>query len=72
MEVKHLVNTQLLNYAIDNSGLKRSFIAEKLKISRQSLLRKVSGKSEFTGGEIQELSNILSLGKARRDEIFFA
>lgn len=67
-----MVDLALLNKTIDESGLKRSFIAQKLDLSRQGFSRKTSGHSEFTGGEIQELSKILSLSQMKRDRIFFA
>ena len=67
-----MVDLEKLCKEIDNSGLKKSFIAQKLNLSRQGFANKLNGERPFNAGEIQELSQILSLSIRKRDEIFFA
>ena len=54
------------------SGLKMTYLADKLGITIATLSRKVNRKSEFTGKEIQSITSILGLTKTQRDEIFFS
>lgn len=68
-----MTNTKLLVNLIKDSGLKLSFIAEKLDISRQALYRKINGIVPFTGPEIKimcELLNLKTWGKIK--PVFFA
>lgn len=67
-----MVNLKKLCDEIDNSGLKKNFIAQRLNLSRQGFANKLNGESTFNAGEIQKLSQILSLSARKRDEIFFA
>jgi transcriptional regulator with XRE-family HTH domain len=60
-----------LNKTIAEKGLFRRFIAGKMGISDSALSKKLSGKSEFTIGEVNSLSSIIQLNKRERDEIFF-
>lgn len=65
-----MTNTFLLKAAISNSGLKLSYIAEKLGISTAGLRNKINNKTEFTASEITGLSALLNLNSAMRDQIF--
>lgn len=68
-----MTNTELLEKLIRDSGLKLSFIAEKLGITRQALYKKIKGLVQFTGPEIKimcELLNLKTWGKIQ--PVFFA
>ena len=65
-----MTNTDMLKKAIEESGLKLSYIAEKLGISRAGLRNKLQNKTEFTESEIIKLSQLLNLNSEARDQIF--
>ena len=68
-----MTNTVLLESLINDSGLKLSFIAEKLGISRQALYKKIKGLAQFTGPEIKILCELLKLKTwAKIEPVFFA
>lgn len=65
------MNKDLIKNAISDSGLKLSFIAMKLGISREGFYNKVNGKTEFNVSEINKFCEILNLKDPERDAIFF-
>lgn len=68
-----MTNTTLLKELIKNSGLRMSFIAEKLGISRTALYKKIEGLVQFSGPEIKIMCELLHLktwGKIK--PVFFA
>lgn len=67
-----MTDTEKLNKAIKNSGLKISFLADKLGLSSQGFYNKINGKTEFYSSEILILSDILGLTFREREEVFFA
>lgn len=68
-----MTDTGLLTDKIDESGLKRSFIAEKLGLSPYGLSKKINNESEFKGSEIKLLCQILNIKSLKEKEaIFFA
>lgn len=68
-----MTNTELLEKRIKDSGLKLSFIAEKLGITRQALHRKIKGLVQFTGPEIKIMCELLKLQEwAEIKPVFFA
>ena len=78
-----MTNTTLLEDLIKASGLKRSFIAAKLGISRQQLSRKIKGLAQlsrkikglaqFVGPEIKIMCKLLNLETwAEIKPVFFA
>jgi transcriptional regulator with XRE-family HTH domain len=68
-----MTNTDMLERLIKDSGLKLSFIAEKLGITRQALYKKIKGLVQFTGPEIKVLCELLNLKTwARIQPVFFA
>ena len=67
-----MTNTALLERKIRESGLKRSYLAQKLKLSYYGLQRKIQGKSEFKTGEVQILCEELSINSDEMRVIFFA
>ena len=66
-----MTNTTMLNDVIFNSGLKVTFTAKKLGLTREGLRKKITNKTEFKASEIQHLQAILNLSDKKRDEIFF-
>lgn len=67
-----MVDTQLLDMWIVNSGKKRGYLAKKCGLSRQGFNNKKNGRGEFTGKEIQILCDELSITKLTdKERIFF-
>lgn len=67
-----MTNTELLIEAIKKSGLKMTFVADRLGISRQSLNRKIKNQCQFKASEIKEFGDILNLSGKEKERIFFA
>ena len=67
-----MTNTSLLEKYIDNSGYKRSYIAQQLDISAYGFALKINNKSEFKATEIDTLCDLLNIGIEDRMAIFFA
>ena len=68
-----MTNTPLLKQLIKESGLKLSFIAEKLGISRTALYKKIEGLVHFNGPEIKTMCELLHLKTwAQIKPVFFA
>ena len=66
-----MTNTNLLRHKIEESGLKLQFIADKLGISRQTLIAKINGKSEFNQTEIQILCDLLNIKLLKEKNLIF-
>lgn len=66
-----MVDTQMLESIIDNSGLKRSYLADKLGISIQNLRLKITNKSDFRSNEVIMLCQLLGITKASDKEKIF-
>ena len=68
-----MTNTTLLEKYIDESGLKRSYIAKVIGITAYSLAKKIRNESEFKASEINGLCNLLKIDSAEdKEQIFFA
>ena len=68
-----MTDTKLLREWIKKSGLKLSFIAEKLSLSRYGLQRKIENASDFRTGEVAILCELLGISDIKEKErIFFA
>lgn len=73
-----MVDYKLLEKKITESGLKRSYLAQKLGVERTTLWQKCTGieingrKREFTRSELEALKTVLSLTNAGFRRIFFA
>lgn len=67
-----MVNTQLLDEKIVQSGLKLGFIVETIGLSRNGFDKKRKGKTPFRTAEIYVLSDLLGLTDADKAAIFFA
>ena len=65
------VDTELLNQAIEKSGLKTTFITEKLGISKQAYHKKRLGKSAFRQSEVYVMCDLLKLDDEQKKQIFF-
>ena len=67
-----LVNTDLLNEKIEQSGLRISFIVENLGISRQGFDLKRNGKIAFRLSEVFVLCSLLNItDKEEKGKIFY-
>lgn len=67
-----MINTKELKKVMQDSGLKKSAVAGRLRITTQTLTRKLNGESEFNVSEAQELSEMLGLSASQRQRIFFS
>ena len=68
-----MTNTQMLNKAIEDSGLKINRIIDAMGIKAYATLReKIENRREFTASEIMRLCEILNLDNDQREAIFFA
>ena len=65
-----MCDTKALEEAIAKSGLKKSFIAERIGLSRAGLGQKIAGKTEFTASQIVAITQLLQLTVDERDQIF--
>lgn len=65
-------NSQYLDIQIKKSGLKKSYLASKLGISRQSFSTKCKEPSRFTCEQVSVLCDELNITRDHRDRIFFA
>lgn len=67
-----MTDTELLNQLIDESGLKRKYIAEQLNLSAYGLAKKINNENEFRPSEIETLCNLLGIKSLKkRMQIFF-
>lgn len=66
-----MVDYELLNDKIRDSGMTMVAIAKKSGILRETLYNKIKGSGEFKASEIFGLSNALKLTTTERDRIFF-
>jgi hypothetical protein len=68
-----MVNTELLNQKIKDSGIKKDYIAKQLGITRSGFYKKATNGSEFTVKEVNIICNLLSITKlTEKESIFFA
>lgn len=67
-----MTNTKLLNEKVDQSGLKKSYIAAALGMTRPTLNAYLSGEQEFRVGHMNILCALLSIDPEQREAIFFA
>lgn len=68
-----MTNTKELERRISDSGLKKSYIAKTLGLSRQGFSNKVNNKSPFTTTQITLLCSLLNITKLTdKERIFFA
>ena len=67
-----MLNTQMLDKKIEESGFKVSFLIEKLGLSRNGFDKKRKGKTPFRTAEIYVLCDLLKLSEVDKRDIFFA
>lgn len=68
-----MTDTKELEKIIKDSGLKKSYIAKAVGLSRQGLDNKVKNRSPFTSLEISILCRLLSITNLKdKEKIFFA
>lgn len=68
-----VTDTKELQRIIEESGLKKNFIAAKLGLTLYGLQKKVENRSQFKAEEIKILCEVLSITSLREKErIFFA
>lgn len=66
-----LVDTELLNKKIDESGLRITFIVNTLGISRNGFDMKRKGITPFRGSEMYVLCDLLNLNREEKEKIFY-
>ena len=66
-----MVDRERLKKTIEESGLKKMVLAQKLGISLHALANKVNGKSEFKVTEVLMLESSLGLNNEETRAIFF-
>lgn len=67
-----MVDTQLLESLISSSGKKKSYLADQLGISIQSLKLKIDNKSDFKTNEVAVLCRELDITRLTdKEKIFF-
>lgn len=67
-----MTNTTKFREKVDSRGLKFSFMAESIGISREWLYKKMNNESSFRANEIMIITKLLGLTRRERDDIFFA
>ena len=68
-----MTDTKELNRLIHESGLTKSYIADKLRISLYSFQQKRENRSQFTAEQIKILCELLNIKSLKeKEKIFFA
>lgn len=68
-----MTNTKLLKDYIEKSGLKLTYIADKLGISRSALWKKVNNASSFDQYQIEKMCDLVGIRTLQEKEaVFFA
>ncbi len=67
-----MTNTELLRAAIERSGYKKTYIAQRIGLTYQGYLNKERGESEFRQSEIEGICDLLRLTAEEKEAIFFA
>lgn len=68
-----MTNTKLLNELIQQSGLKKIYIAEKIGVTAVGLSNLIAGKSEFKATQINKMCELLGIEDLElKEAVFFA
>lgn len=68
-----MTNTEKLELRIQQSGLKKSYIAKILGIDQKTLKNKITGRTEFKESEMDAMWKLLGItDPAEKIAIFFA
>jgi len=72
--VHGMTDSALLENIIESKGIKYYFLAEKIKMSYQSLRNKIDNKHEFKQSEIENICEVLGISGdlQLKNDIFFA
>lgn len=65
------VNTELLDKKIEESGLKVSFIIEKLGLSHNGFYKKKNGITPFRAAEVYVLCDLLNISDEKEKNLIF-
>lgn len=66
-----MIDSALLENKIQESGLKKTYIADCLGLSRTSFYKKLNNESEFTASQIGKLCKILAITRLTEKETIF-
>ncbi len=66
-----MLNKELLKKKISSKGLKLSYIADKLSLTRFGLAKKINKDTEFKASEIVTMVELLDLSLEEKEKIFF-
>lgn len=66
-----MTDTDILQEKIEKSGLKLSYIAKEMGISRTSLYKKIRNQTPFDQYEIDDLCNVVGITLTEKELIFF-
>ena len=66
-----MTNTELLNEAIQKSGLKKAFLAEKIGLTPAGFYNCLTNKAEFKASQINALCDMLGIDSLERKEAIF-
>lgn len=66
-----MVNTEALEKKIRDQGIKKVFLAEKLRITSFGLSKKINNINEFKASEIQTLCELLNITSLKEKESIF-
>ena len=66
-----MTDTDRLKEKMGESGLKIVFIARKIGLTYQGLLKKINNETEFKASEIQSLCDLLHIDTEEKEAIFF-
>lgn len=67
-----MINTSLLKSKLNESGLKTSYIAKSLNITKQSFYNKLNNRNDFTVEQAFKIQDLLGLDSSDLRNIFFA
>lgn len=67
-----MTNSVKLKMIIEASGLKKTYIAEKLGLSYQGYLKKENGTNQFLSSEIKTMKDLLHLSDDEVMKIFLS
>ena len=67
-----MTNSVKLKMIIEASGLKKTYIAEKLGLSYQGYLKKENGTNQFLSSEIKTMKDLLHMSDEEVMEIFLS
>ena len=68
-----MTNTKLLNELIQQSGLKKAYIAEKIGVTPVGFSNLISGKAEFKASQINKMCDLLGIEDLElKEAVFFA